>query len=158
MARCAAHDVLDLLRITGEVAGPSTFAPPANRTHDGCGLGVAGQVVGDGVCVREFFAGLAGEIDPQGRADAVAVHCDAPIQLPLIHRNAKSRQHDREGVGRKEGVDFAWLNRSPVASVRGYSLDVASWDHDEPKAIPSLYQDAGTSVIKRVVPRAGPCG
>ena len=31
--------------------------------EDGCGGGVAGQVVGDGVCVGEFLAGLAGEID-----------------------------------------------------------------------------------------------
>lgn len=45
--------------------------------EDGCGGGVAGEVVGDGACVGEFLAGLAGEVDAQGRADAVLVQGDA---------------------------------------------------------------------------------
>jgi hypothetical protein len=45
--------------------------------EDGCGGGVAGQVVGDGACVGEFLAWLAGKVDAQGRADAVLVHGDA---------------------------------------------------------------------------------
>ena len=45
--------------------------------EDGCGGGVAGEVVGDGACVGEFLTGLAGQIDAQGRADAVLVQGDA---------------------------------------------------------------------------------
>jgi len=45
--------------------------------EDGCGGGVAGEVVGDGACVGEFLAGLAGQVDAQGRADAVLVQGDA---------------------------------------------------------------------------------
>ena len=45
--------------------------------EDGSGGGVAGEVVGDGACVGEFLAGLAGEVDAQGRADAVLVQGDA---------------------------------------------------------------------------------
>jgi hypothetical protein len=45
--------------------------------EDGCGGGVAGEVVGDGAGVGEFLAGLAGEVDAQGGADAVVVHGDA---------------------------------------------------------------------------------
>ena len=43
----------------------------------GGGGGVTGEVVGDGPCVWEFLAGLAGQVDPQCRADAVVVQCDA---------------------------------------------------------------------------------
>lgn len=42
-----------------------------------CGGGVGFKVVGDGSGVGEFLAGLAGEVDAQGRADAVIVQGDA---------------------------------------------------------------------------------
>jgi hypothetical protein len=33
--------------------------------------------VGDGACVGEFLAGLAGKVDPKGRADTVLIQGDA---------------------------------------------------------------------------------
>jgi hypothetical protein len=45
--------------------------------EDGGGGGVAGEVVGDGACVGEFLTWLAGEVDAQGRADAVLIQGDA---------------------------------------------------------------------------------
>ena len=35
--------------------------------EDGCGGGVAGEVVGDGACVGEFLPGLAGQVDAGSR-------------------------------------------------------------------------------------------
>lgn len=54
----------------GEFAG-------VDGEEDGCGGGVGREVVGDGSGVIEFLAGLAWEVDPQGRTDAVVVQGDA---------------------------------------------------------------------------------
>jgi hypothetical protein len=45
--------------------------------EDGGGVGVAGEVTGDGARVGEFLPGLAGEVDAQGRPDSVIVQGDA---------------------------------------------------------------------------------
>jgi hypothetical protein len=45
--------------------------------EDGCGGRVAGEVVGDGLRVGKFLAGVPREVDAQGRADAVVVQGDA---------------------------------------------------------------------------------
>lgn len=49
--------------------------------ENGRGSGVAGEVVGDRACVGELLAGLTGEVDAQGRSDAVVVHGDADQAL-----------------------------------------------------------------------------
>lgn len=58
------------------LSGAGGFAG-VDGEDDGCGGGVAGEVVGDGACVEEFLTGLAWEVDAQGRADAVLVQGDA---------------------------------------------------------------------------------